>query len=585
MNEQTSKIPAEKRRTPWIPDGEVDDMARTVSIGAQDFETVAEKDCFYIDKTYFIKEWWQSKDQVTLITRPRRFGKTLNLSMVERFFSNQYDDQEALFGDMAIWQDEAMRALAGQYPVISLSFADIKEETFEAARDQILLRLNLLFLDHEYLRDSPQLSAGDLRMFDQVQLDMKDTIAKTALKTLSRLLMKHTGKKAIILLDEYDTPMQEAYVNGYWDEIVSFTRGLFNAAFKTNPYLERALMTGITRVSRESLFSDLNNLEVSTITSVMYADSFGFTEQEVFEAMEEFDLDNQEDVKFWYDGFAFGEIQDIYNPWSITKFLKHRKFSPYWTNTSSNSLAGKLVQEGSANLKKDFETLLSGGTVTARIKEEVVYSDLMGNDDSVYSLLMATGYLKPVERNGRIYTLALTNYEVREMFEDLVRRWFQKADSEYNDFLKALLLGDLDWMNTFMNEIALQTFSSFDTGTNPSRSEPERFYHGFVLGLMVELKDRYHVRSNRESGFGRYDVILEPMDWHADDAIIIEFKVQTKKEPDLQETVAAALRQIEEKQYAQELIHRGFPADRIRSYGFAFEGKTVLIGEPETLAE
>ncbi len=577
---------ASRRDSEPVNEVEVDEMARTVGIGIQAFEKFIERDCFYVDKTMFIREWWNNNDDITLITRPRRFGKTLNINMVDRFFSNLYDDQEALFGNLEIWQDETMRALAGQFPVIFLSFADIKEETFEDARDQILLRLNLLFLDHEYLRDSPRLSAGDIRMFDMIQPEMKDAVAKTSLKTLSYLLMKHTGRKVIILLDEYDTPMQEAYVNGYWKEIVSFTRGLFNASFKTNPYLDRALMTGITRVSRESLFSDLNNLKVVTTTSQEYETSFGFTEQEVFDAMDEFEFTNKEEVKYWYDGFIFGRTQELYNPWSITQFLDEKgKLAPYWSNTSSNSLAGKLIREGSADLKKDFEVLLSGGTVTARIKEEVVFSELTGNKNSVFSLLMATGYLKPVSVRGKQYTLSLTNHETREMFEDMVQRWFEEAETPYNDFIKALLLGDLDWMNTFMNEIALQTFSSFDTGTYPSKTEPERFYHGFVLGLMVELKDRYHIRSNRESGFGRYDVMLEPLDPIAEDAIIIEFKVRNpKKESDLETTVQAALRQIEEKKYAQELADRGFPADRIRSYGFAFEGKTVLIGEPEKLS-
>ena len=577
---------ASRRDSEPVNEVEVDDMARTVGIGIQAFEKFIERDCFYVDKTMFIREWWNNNDDITLITRPRRFGKTLNINMVDRFFSNLYDDQEALFGNLEIWQDETMRALAGQFPVIFLSFADIKEETFEDARDQILLRLNLLFLDHEYLRDSPRLSAGDIRMFDMIQPEMKDAVAKTSLKTLSYLLMKHTGRKVIILLDEYDTPMQEAYVNGYWKEIVSFTRGLFNATFKTNPYLDRALMTGITRVSRESLFSDLNNLKVITTTSQKYETSFGFTEQEVLESMEEFGFDNMEEVKYWYDGFTFGRVRDIYNPLSITQFLDEEgKLAPYWTNTSSNSLAGKLVQEGSADLKKDFETLLSGGTVTARIKEEVVFSELTGNKNSVFSLLMATGYLKPVKVEGKNYTLSLTNYETREMFEDMVQRWFEETETQYNDFIRALLLGDVKWMNTFMNEIALQTFSSFDTGTHPSKTEPERFYHGFVLGLMVELKDRYFIRSNRESGFGRYDVMLEPLHPEEHDAIIMEFKVHDPdEESSLQDTVKAALRQIEEKRYAQELADRGFPADRIRSYGFAFEGKTVLIGEPEELS-
>ncbi len=560
-------------------------MARTVSIGAQDYARLKSRDLFLIDKTSFIKEWWNNDDEVTLITRPRRFGKTLNLSMVERFFSTLYSDQEELFGDMAVWQDEEMRKLAGQYPVISLSFAKIKNNNFAVTKKRLAKIVSDAYSMHRELLTSEVLLPHEKEACLEHCKKVPPDEAADTLTDLCQYLSVHNGnKKVIILLDEYDTPMQEAYVYGFWEELVEFTRNLFNAAFKTNPYLERALMTGITRVSRESLFSDLNNLDVATITSEKYETSFGFTEEEVFESMEEFGFSNQEEVRFWYDGFTFGRIQGIYNPWSITQFLdKKGKLDAYWTNTSSNSLAGKLIREGSADLKKDFESLLSGETVTAQIKEEVVYSELTGNKDSVFSLLMATGYLKPVEVRGKQYTLTLTNHETQEMFEDMVGGWFDKTESQYNDFIKALLLGDLKWMNTFMNEIALQTFSSFDTGKHPSKTEPERFYHGFVLGLMVDLKDRYHIRSNRESGFGRYDILLEPLQSEENDALIMEFKVHDpEEETTLQDTVAAALRQIREKHYAQELIERGFPADRIRSYGFAFEGKTVLIGEADS---
>ncbi len=562
------------RRNPASARGrEVEEMARTISIGKDDFADLRRYDSFYIDKTNFISEWWKGRDKVTLITRPRRFGKTLNLNMIDRFFSNLYDDQEKLFGNLAIWQDNTMRALAGQYPVINLSFAKIKNNNFAMTKKRFAKIVSDAYSCHRnLLRSEILLDSEKKKILHAIDIiDPEDTA--DILSNLCRFLSTHYGKKVIILLDEYDTPMQEAYVHGYWEDLVEFTRNIFNAAFKTNPFLDRALMTGITRVSRESLFSDLNNLKVVTTTSNDYETSFGFTEQEVFDAMDEFGFSNKKEVKYWYDGFIFGRTQGLYNPWSITQFLDEKgKLAPYWTNTSSNSLAGKLIQEGSAELKKDFETLLAGGTITVRIDEEIVYGELDNDDNSIYSLLMATGYLKPVERNDQIYTLALTNHEVRLMFEKLVRNWFKEAKSQYNDFVKALLLGDLEWMNTFINDIALQTFRSFDTGTHPSKTEPERFYHGFVLGLMVELKDRFDLRSNRESGFGRYDILLEPLAPTAEDAIIIEFKVRNpKKEPDLETTVQAALRQIEEKNYAQELIDRGFPADRIRSYGFAFE--------------
>ena len=391
------------------------------------------------------------------------------------------------------------------------------------------------------------------------------------------------------MLDEYDTPMQEAYVGGYWDELVAYTRSLFNSTFKTNPYLERGLMTGITRVSKESVFSDLNNLKVITTTSDEYATAFGFTEEEVFDSLEECGLsDKKEAVKSWYDGFIFGNVKDIYNPWSILNFLDTGKIGTYWANTSSNSLVGKLLREGNSRIKEKFEILLRGGSIESTIDEQIVYNQLDGNERAVWSLLLTSGYLKVLSHEDYLeipagtqpqYELALTNLEVRLMFQSMIRDWFTPSEADYNDFIKALLLGDKEAMNAYMNRVALNTFSYFDTGKNPSGEEPERFYHGFVLGLIVELQNRYMITSNRESGFGRYDVMLEPKNPEKDDALILEFKVHNpNNENTLKDTVQEALLQIERKKYAAQLVARGIPQERIRSYGFAFQGKKVLIG-------
>ncbi len=561
-------------------------MAKTIGIGYQDFEEIRANRVFYVDKTDFIREWWEKADKVTLITRPRRFGKTLNMSMVEKFFSVQYKDRADLFQNLKIWEHEEFRNLQGTYPVIFLSFADVKDTSFLNARKKICQIIEDLYNHFDFLLDSGSLNHKEKEFFHKISYDMEDYQASSSLRALSNYLSRYYGKKVIILLDEYDTPMQEAYINGYWEELVSFTRSLFNSTFKTNPYLERAIMTGITRVSKESIFSDLNNLEVVTTTSEKYADSFGFLEAEVFKALDEFGLSNaKSQVKSWYDGFTFGNRTEIYNPWSILNYLDKRCLAPYWANSSSNGLAGKLIREGSRRIKQEFEQLLRGRAIAVEIDEQIVYNQLSTVNNAIWSLLLASGYLKVVrtdfsETTGRRnYHLSLTNKEVLMMFDTLIHNWFSESNDDYNDFIQSLLKGDVKAMNTYMNKVALTTFSYFDTGRNPSTEEPERFYHGFVLGLMVELADRYTLTSNRESGFGRYDVMLEPKR-PGDDGIILEFKTQDVDcEKELTDTVKEALSQIQRKKYETLLVEKGIPRENIRKYGFAFCGKTVLIGE------
>lgn len=561
-------------------------MTKTISIGKQDFASLREHDCFFVDKSEFIREWWEAQDDITLINRPRRFGKTLNMSMLHCFFSNQYADRSDLFLELSIWQNEKYQKLQGTYPVLYFSFADVKQTNYQDAVQKLKMILADLFSQHVYLTAWNGMTTSERKQYEMMDRNMTDLDAQSAVKDLCGWLYRYYGKKVIILLDEYDTPMQEAYSNGYWDEFTEFIRGLFNATFKTNPYLERALMTGITRVSKESVFSDLNNLNVITTTSEQYETAFGFTEEEVFASLDLMGLSShKKEVKKWYDGFTFGRCKDIYNPWSITNYLDKKKLAPYWANTSSNSLISTQLKEASVEVKEKMEQLLNGEHIIVNMDEQVIFNQLKDDENAIWSLLLASGYLKVIQVEYRgeerepWYHLSITNLETKSMFVSMLKGWFRGADTNYNEFVKALLSGNVKEMNIYMNDVAAATFSSFDTGTHASkRSQPERFYHGFVLGLLAELKDRYEVKSNRESGYGRYDVMLKPKDLH-DPAYLLEFKVQDNMEDKtLQETVEKAKQQMKEKRYEEELLAAGVNREQIRCYGFAFCGKRVLIG-------
>ena len=570
-------------------------MEQTVSIGSQSFEYMRQEQYFYIDKTGLIKEWWENKDDVTLITRPRRFGKTLNLSMIECFFSVRHAGRGGLFEGLSIWEDEEYRRLQGTYPVISFSFAEVKGRDFQTAREGIIAVLEELYRKHDYLLQSDTLSDAEKKNYDTFgqyvgpdrnpRKELTDTVISRAVKTLMSYLARHYGSKVIVLLDEYDTPMQEAFVCGYWEELAALIRSMFHSTFKTNDYLYRAILTGIMRVSKESVFSDLNNLMVVTALSQEYSTCFGFTQDEVFCALDQMGMqEEKEQVRFWYNGFWSGSRNDIYNPWSVMMFLRTKEYAPYWADSSSNALVSELIKKGTPQMKMQMEDLLDGRCLEAVLDEQAAFEQLNRKKDAVWSLLAACGYLKPENRRfdhakGKfVYQLKITNYETQMMFREMIEGWFPEDETSYGNFKEALLLGDLEYMNQYMNEVSAEMFSSFDTGRRPSeKTHPERFYHGFVLGLIVDLAGRYHIRSNRQSGLGRYDVMMEPLR-PDDDAVIMEFKVfSPQKDKTMQQAAENALAQIEKMKYDTELLARGIEKERIRHYGFVFDGQEVLI--------
>lgn len=571
-----------------------------VNIGVQRFDKLMEERKFYIDKTGFIREWWEYGSDVTLITRPRRFGKTLNMSMVECFFSVKYAKRSDLFEDLSVWEakssakDFRYRDLQGTFPVIFLSFANIKAARYQDMKYKITETIAELYGQNDYLLKGNLLSENERAYYNSIKPGIGDEVIAGSIRMMANFMQRYYGRDVIILLDEYDTPMQEAWLYGYWDDAAVFFGGLFNSTFKTNPYMCRGLITGITRVAKDSIFTGLNNLDVITTTSDRYAACFGFTEEEVFHALDDAGLgEEKQRVKEWYDGFTFGSQRDIYNPWSIASFISNNgRFGTYWANTSSNELVNSLIQEGNPEVKQTMEELLQGKNIVAEIDEQIVFNQLDGDVNAILSLLLATGYLKVLKTEAEAcvdgicgeddgFTLGLTNLEVKKMFRKMIKGWFKgTTKTYYNEFIRALLNDDVRKMNTFMNKVALCTFSSFDSGNKPSKqAEPERFYHGFVLGMVVNLSDAYKIRSNRESGFGRYDVMLEPLD-KKEKAFIFEFKVLDADEDEvaLEDTLANAHAQIEEKQYEAELTAEGFLPEQIRKYGFAFKGKTCLIG-------
>lgn len=539
---------------------------------------------FYVDKTHFIPEWLASDARITLITRPRRFGKSMLLSTVRTFFDPMYADHPEYFKKLQVWKDKDCRRLFGTIPVISVSFGSCKGNDFAQAMRGVTLGLYNMYIQHEYLRESPKLSEEEKAEYRRIVAsfsEQRTEYVEISIQKLCELLYKHYGKFPIILMDEYDTPLLEAYTDGYWDETINTFRQLFHTTFKENDFFYRAIITGVTRISKNSLFSDLNNLEVDTVTCDAYSDCFGFTEQEVMDAFKCQDIDTIRDVKAMYDGFTIGRHQDIYNPWSICNYMRQRELIGYWVNTSSNKLVGDIIRRYPVESKYEIERLMAGEKVHKRINEGITFQYLEGDENSLWSLLLAVGYIKAenIVRSveGIECDVSVTNREVMAMFKTEILGMFHNGWSAYGRFAEALLAHKMELMNEYLQTITYTSISYFDVADGPKERTPENFYHGLVLGLIVSLRDRYRIVSNRESGRGRYDIAMYPLQENTD-AFIMEFKVQDrKKETDLEQTAKNALQQIVDKNYEADLLAAGVPEERIYKLGFAFAGKDVLV--------
>ena len=586
--EERSRLQDEKKRLLAYME-EIEDIlalnpflaSEDTGIGFQDFADFASGKKFYVDKTYFISEWIRKNPRISLITRPRRFGKTLMMSTVRDFFDPHLAKNPEYFERLWVWRDSDCRELYGKIPVVSISFGNCKGKDFKQAIRGMASGLKSLYHSKNYLLEGHKLDEEEKKEFSQIEnalFECQEWAIEIGIQKMCQYLEKEYGTKPILLLDEYDTPLLEAYADGYWDEMIGLCRQLFHNTFKDNDYFYRAIITGVTRISKNSLFSDLNNIAVYSVTDHEYSDCFGFTEQEVMDALKCQNMDRFKEVKAMYDGFIFGNHRDIYNPWSICNFIEREQLISYWVNTSSNKIIGDIIRKHPVRSKHEIEDLMAGNVVHKEINEDITFQYMDGDENSLWSLLLSVGYIKAdnVIKKGQ-YTecdLSVTNQEVMGMFKTEILGMFQNGSLYYNEFIKALLRQDTEEMEDILQDISYSSMSYFDVGTSKRRA-PENFFHGLVLGLIVSLKDRYRIVSNRESGRGRYDIAMYPLQ-ESLDAYIMEFKVfDERKERSLEETLANALAQIEEKRYEADLIAAGISGEHICKLGFAFQGKEV----------
>ncbi len=553
-------------------------MMQGIGIGTSDFKKLRVKDYYFIDKTMYIKDILDNKNEIALITRPRRFGKTLNMSMLKYYFDCKTTDNGELFKGLKIMeQDEKYTSKLGYYPVIYMTLKDVQDRNYENMILNMKTAVLEMYQEHRYLLESEKVYPEEKEKIKEILYTRENEVElKNSVKELSKYLNRHYGKPVMLLVDEYDVPLQNAYVEGYYEEAIKFFKTFYGVTFKDNQYLEKTVITGVSRVAKESIFSGANNFKVYTVLDNEFSRDFGITKEEMVKVIEDFEIQEEKDeIQKWYDGYTIGNTTGIYNPWSILNYLTDRKLIPYWVNTSSNDLI-KLILKNSTTVKEKIERLLKNEAIEVKIDQETVIVGIEKNEDNIWGLLVGTGYLKVVEIvdiQKKLYKVQMTNKEIKFLFEDIIDDWFRDKviGNDLNSILKDLVTLNLEEFEEKFKILVRQMFSFMDVGENTA----ENFYHAFVLGMLVGLKDSYYVNSNRESGMGRYDIMLEPKDKNAN-SFIMEFKVYKKeKESTIEETIANAKKQIEEKKYEESLIERGFT--NITKMVFAFKGKEVKI--------
>ena len=568
-----------------------DTIKKQIALGVEDFKEIIDKDGYFVDKTLMIKELIESNAKVTLFTRPRRFGKTLNQFMIRRFFedertrSGERIDNGDLFDGLKITAcGEEVLQHQQQYPVIFLSLKSAKQPNFEEAYKKICRALAEEFRRHQYLLEGNSLADDQKIMFQKIMTEQADYSAyNDALKFLSECLWQYHGKNTIILIDEYDVPLENAYLEGFYDRMIQFIRSLFESALKTNPYLEKSVITGCLRISKESIFTGLNNLETDSVLHTRYADSFGFTEDEVKAMLAYYGLAAElPEVKRWYDGYLFNETE-IYNPWSILKYVNDRKDKvtkfalPYWSNTSSNSIVREMVGEADEMAKADLETLINDGTIEKPVHEDITYGDIHQSQDNLWNFLFFTGYLKKIserkdESGETLYlTMAIPNTEIKTIYKNSIAYWFEQRmkETDRSPLKHALETGDCEAAEDFINRQLADTISYYDYAEN--------FYHGFMAGLLTNIGG-YRVKSNRESGNGRPDIVMTESKFRGR-AMILELKISDTMQG-MEKKCEEALTQIEAQQYAVPLAEDCYQP--ILKYAICFFKKRCMVKKAES---